>query len=170
MRYVKTTKNIKEYKTQNVTLNDFELDAKSEVLAYSKLNKQNVVKKQGCLVNESGVRELTMPHSQQESEVYDRKFNYPDGKCFIKLFQYKYFSEKNNRYDYSLIMIDNTYKVYHANMFMYHTGLLEHQNLQFSELPQVFKFRIGGLQDVICFCSTTEGIVVWDCAFVYAKV
>lgn len=163
MRYVKTTKSLKDYKTTKIVFNDFEVDENKEVLCDNKLNKQNVVKKQGALVCESGVRELTMPHSQLESDVYDRKFNYPEGKSFIKLFQYKYFSEKNNRYDYSLIMIDNTYKVYHANMFMYHTGLLEHQNLQFSEEPQVFKFRIGGLQDVICFCTPTQGIVVWDC-------
>lgn len=163
MRYVKTTTNIKEGKTKVICFKNFIVEDKDEVLSSNKLNIQNIVKKNGILISESGVRELTMPHSQNESNVYDRKFMYPEEKNFIKLFQYKYFSERNNRYDYSLIMIDNTYKVYHANMFMFHTNLLEHSLLQFSEEPEVFKFRVGGIQDVICFCSPTEGIVVWDC-------
>lgn len=163
MRYVKTTKSLKESKIKNICFKDFKVEDKDEVLATNKLNIQNLVKKNGSLICESGVRELAMPHSQLESNVYDRKFVYPDGKSFTKLFQYKYFSEKNNRYDYSLIMLDNTHKVYHANMFMFHTNLLAHNLLQFSEEPQVFKFRVGGVQDVICFCTPTEGIVVWDC-------
>lgn len=163
MRYIKPTSVIKNFKTKKICFKNFKLEDNEEVLVDNELYIQNLKRFGNSLVEESGVKELTMPISQNSSSECIRKFVYPEGKSFIKLFQYKYFSERNNRYDYCIIMVDNDYKVYHANMFMAHTNLLAHELLQFSEEPEVFKFRVNGIDDVICFCTPTEGIVVWDC-------
>ncbi|MBQ3047948.1 MAG: hypothetical protein IJD48_02915 [Clostridia bacterium] len=170
MRYVKPTTCIKKYKIKKICFKNFEANKDDEFLQQTRLFIQNIARINNTLVEENGVKELDMPISQSTSDICIRKFVYPQDKSFIKLFQYKYFSERNNRYDYCIIMIDNNYKVYHANMFMAHTNLLAHDLLQFSEEPEIFKFRVNGIDDVLCFCTPTEGIVVWDCDSVPYKV
>lgn len=124
------------------------------------VNGYNFDGKSGALTESIGFEKLTIP-SSAEDNASEREPIRARTAPFVKLGVYKQFDFTENRRTDKLIAITDDYKVEFCRLVTAYPALMNLDEQQFSEIPNLLNYN-DGTYDIILFSNETDGLFSWD--------
>lgn len=164
-------KNIKypHVKTIEVKISNFsnglDTETNENILRFdSAVDCYNFSFKSGALTESLGFEKLTLPSSIEdgstEKAVYPCKYD-NENTGFLKVGLYKYYNHTANERADKLIVINDENKVRFCRVINSVPMLLNLDQTQFEETPELFNYNDGN-RDCVLFCSEKDGLNSWD--------
>lgn len=114
------------------------------------------------LVRGHGLSHLQMPISQTEKLMqYELELNPLSQVTFKKIWRYKYYSTRNERYDYLLVAYASDGNLYYHNIFFADVNFHDTE-IALNSQPVALNFIADGF-DVLGFSSPQDDFLVWHC-------
>jgi hypothetical protein len=140
--------------TQNRDNNEYDLELQTPKTCF------NAKSDLGALVCGNGLSRLKLPCSQTITQ--EITLDKIDGITFKKLWEYRYYSDQNERYEYLLIALGSDNNVYFKGLFNIRTVPYQLSETAFSSTPVAISFMLDG-KDVVGFSSPTDDLLLWNC-------